>query len=317
MSIDKSIIYIENGEFSQVKNAIENWIELYFDDLNKKLIFKIYKVSYNYTVIELNMDIKNELFNYLVNYLKYPENIDYKVDVNGFTRIKDKKLFSKNLINERIQIFVPIDDNEYDIVFGVTESGVIYKIGFNGNIEIVNSKISFNEPKVEYKNTYSENIKIDKETVIKKLNEKKVKKFNQRFLFISILFLIITFLSGYIAFNTEYFNNAILISSFGLLFWIMIEQDLLKDEIVFIKFLGLSIILTLLGYYVNIKYGGDVFLRATKIGFIYLILFKLLRYLYISIYNREPDFDKYAERMIDRFFAFLIIAGSIFMSIFF
>ena len=68
MNLEENIIFIENGKYSDIKNALKQWIELYLDDLDLTLKFKLFKFDETHTVIELNKGIENELFNYLINY---------------------------------------------------------------------------------------------------------------------------------------------------------------------------------------------------------------------------------------------------------
>lgn len=241
MNLKENIIYIENGKYSDIKNALKQWIELYLDELDSTLTFKLFKFEEIYTVIELNKEIENELFNYLVNYLTYPENIKYKVLVKGFTLIKDKKIFPKNLLNQSVQISVPKNDKDFDVVFGVAKSGGAYKIDFGGNSVLTNTEIIYSKPTLDYKKGTSETVEINKKSVVKKRNNKKLEKFNFRFLILSSFFIAGTIIAGYLTYDTESFVTVVKISSFGLFLWTMLEYELLQVKSVYLKLLSLSV----------------------------------------------------------------------------
>ena len=318
MNLENSIIYIENGKYSDIKNALKQWIELYLENLDTTLKFKLYKFDRTHTVIELNKKIENEHFNYLINYLTYPENIKYKVLVKGFTIIKDKKIFPKNLLNQQVQIFIPKEDNDFDVVFGAVKSGDTFKIDFGGTTVKTNSEVTYSQPTFEYKNGASETLDINKKEILKTQNNDNIEKFNSRFLYISTLFIAGTLIAGYFTYDTENFTVVIRISSFGLFFWVMLENELLRVNSVYLKLLSISIFLSFVGYYLSFDFVNDVWLKSTKMSLCFLILYKILRYFYLSIYNREPDFDNSANLIVDRIYTIvlLLLLGSELTSMF-
>lgn len=316
MNLEENIIFIENGQYADIKNALKQWIELYLDELDLNLKFKLFEVDETHIVIELNKRIENTLFNFLINYLTYPENIKHKISVKGFTVIKDDKIFPKNLLNQAVQIFVPKNDKDFDVVFGAVNSGEVYKIDFGGKSVKTHSETIFDKPKFDYKNGTSEIVGINKKDLLKKQESKKLKKFNFRFLIISSFFIAGTIIAGYITYQTENFVTVVKISSFGLFLWTMLEYDLLRINSVYMKLFVLSFFLSLLGYYLSFENSNDVWLKSSKMSFCFLVLFKILRYFYLSIYNREPDFDRSAKLMVDRIYSFILLIGTVLTSMF-
>ena len=216
MNIEENIIFIENGKYSDIKSALRQWIEIYLDKLDLTLKFKLFKFNETYTVIELNKEIENELFNYLVNYLTYPENIKYKVFVKGFTLIKNTKIFPKNLLNQPVQIFVPKNDKEFDVVFGVVKLGETYKIDFGGKSVKTITETTYSKPNFEYKNATFETVKINDKKRVELQSNKKLEKFNFRFLIISFIFIAGTIIAGFLTYKSEHFVTVVKISSFGI-----------------------------------------------------------------------------------------------------
>ncbi|UKN02715.1 hypothetical protein K6119_04200 [Paracrocinitomix mangrovi] len=315
MSLKENIIFIENGNYSNIKDALKQWIELYQEKLDSNLKFKLFKYEENYTVIELNTEIENELFNYLINYLTYPEKNKNNVLVKGFTIIKDKKIFPENLLNKSVQISVPKNDKDFDKVIGVVKSGETYKIDFGGNTALVNNEIIYSKPAIEYKNCASEIIEIDKKSVKEKQNNNKLKKFNFRFLIITSCFIAGNLIAGYLTYKTENFVTLVKISSFGLFIWTMLEYELLRLNSAYLKLLSLSIIFSLLGYYLSVENSNDTWFKSTKLSLCFLILYKILRSLYLAIYKREPDFGNNTNLIADRIYSFILLVGTLLTSL--
>jgi hypothetical protein len=106
------------------------------------------------------------------------------------------------------------------------------------------------------------------------------------------------------------------ISSFGLFLWTMLEYELLRVNSVYLKLLSLSVFLGFLGYYLSLEVTNDVWLRSTKMSLCFLILYRISRYFYLYIYNREPDFDRSAKLVVDRIYSFILLIGTILTSMF-
>ena len=87
-----NLITIKGGVYNDIKKALKQWIELYNDQLQDELTFELYKNGRGNHIIKADNRLDNELFYYLVNYLKYPKNIEYNIKIEGFTIGKDKKI---------------------------------------------------------------------------------------------------------------------------------------------------------------------------------------------------------------------------------
>lgn len=79
--LQNNLILINGGAYTEVKKALKKWIDLYSDQLENDLDFQLYKNGNGNHVIKVDDKLNNESFFYLVNYLNYPEGIDYKVDI--------------------------------------------------------------------------------------------------------------------------------------------------------------------------------------------------------------------------------------------
>merc|ERR1711991_412988 len=81
-------------------------------------------------LIKADNKLDNERFFYLINYLKYPENIQYDATVEGFT-----KGGSENVLkNKNLLVYISPTDNEYDNVLIATSENENFKVDFGGRI---------------------------------------------------------------------------------------------------------------------------------------------------------------------------------------
>jgi len=121
-----NLIEIEGGDYNDIKKALQQWINLYSEDFPDGLIFNLY-TNRGRHFIQADERLDNEHFYYLVNYLYYPEDIEYKVNVTGFTIGKDNNI----LKNKHLLVFIPPTDKEYDNVYISTSENENYKIDFS------------------------------------------------------------------------------------------------------------------------------------------------------------------------------------------
>lgn len=307
MNTNNQIIYLENGAYSKVKKALKQWIDLYIDQLDEKLTFKIYKLDKG-QLIKLNHQIKNELFFYLVNYLKYPEDINYNVRVRGYTTLKNQKLFPKEKLNQQLEVYIPTNDTKYDIVHVVTKSKVTFEIDFNGNSNKINSTIKFDKPNSEYHLSKPEVLKIKRRETLKNRGQKTIDKFNFRYILIIGLYVIGVFLYINIFSKSNSSKSIVDITSFGLLLWLILEFELLQHKIVYFKLLLLAIILAFFEFYFKNKLElEETSTTYTRMALCFLILHQFLRHFYVKIFHKEPEFGRDAEKLSDILFTAVVL----------
>jgi hypothetical protein len=129
-----NLIEIEGGEYNDIKKALKQWINI-DNDLSGGLTFTLYTNGKNKHYIQADERLCNDNFFSLINYLMYPENIEYKIDIKGFTVGKN----NNKLKNKEMMIFIPSTDEEYDNVYIVTSDNENYKIDF-GRFKIKDSR---------------------------------------------------------------------------------------------------------------------------------------------------------------------------------
>ena len=151
---------------------------------------------------------------------------------------------------------------------------------------------------------------------MKQQNPSAVQGFNARFKMMAILFIVVTGLSWYFTYQTEQFLLAVKVSSFALFGWTAWEHNLLLHREVYLKLFVLSAGLATAGYYFLLEETADVWLRATKMSLISLLLYLPLRYVYKSIYDREPKIEKTSGCTADRMYSFVLVVGTALLTMF-
>lgn len=152
---------------------------------------------------------------------------------------------------------------------------------------------------------------------MKQRDASAIQQFNARFKIIAVIFILVTGLSWYFTYQTEQFLLAVKVSSFALFVWSGWEHDLLRHREVYIKLFVVSAALAVAGYYFLLEANADHWLRVTKMSLISLILYLPLRYLYKSVYDREPKIEKTSGRTADRMYSFVLVAGTALATMFF
>ncbi|AXG74506.1 hypothetical protein DVK85_09775 [Flavobacterium arcticum] len=130
--MNNHIVLIYSNDLSVIKEAIREWIYLYKNKLEPSTTFNIYQIEEHGYLIELSKIINNDLFAFFVNYLTYSKK-DVWVHVEGFTTAYNTG-FDKSVRGKNIIMFIPETDDEYDVVYVVTEDNKSYKYDFGGGI---------------------------------------------------------------------------------------------------------------------------------------------------------------------------------------
>jgi len=313
----KNQLFIEKASGQKIMKALYQWIDLYNEILIEGTQFKVYSLKNNYTVIDIVGEITNELFFFLVNYLKYPENINYSIEINAFTQIESKD-FPKDLMSKQIKIFISKYDEDYDNVYGILETGETYKIDFGGNVTKVKNENNFNYKKTEYSSSPFKVINCHNTKIKKVKNEINNDNFNLRFKRISTISLIVILCFSFILKdNTNYFIVLSQFVAFGTFFWITIEGKHLQYKEPYLKLLGVTILITIWGYYFNETLIDNFWLKASKLSLCYLIVYRILRYIYIIKFKDEPEVDKNADKTRDQIFNFVLLMSSVIMGMLF
>jgi len=98
-------------------------------------------------------------------------------------------------------------------------------------------------------------------------------------------------------------------------FWaIVINQDRLRYKKVFLKHLGISIILILFGALPEVyeeREPKSLSYFGSQMLFIFLMLYTIIRMVYVRIYKEEPEFSEFNENFRDKIVSGILYIGMI------
>jgi hypothetical protein len=309
----KSYISIDGGTSAQIKKAINEWINLYAKSLPPDFRLDYYKVETNKHVVIPDQRLDNERFNFLVNYLNYPGDSEYKIQVKGYTVISDTKIYPKEKLNYEIEIFIPPDDNEFDNVYAVTQYNEIFKIDFGGKTTRVNIKKEYTKPNIDFTVlTNPQIIRIKHKDPLEEENLLRTKLI-KRVEIISIIIPCLFTLSYLTVGNSSTFiflNSAI---CFGICYWLIVDYKMLQWLRTYMISLIIAIIVLtyryiLTGYFpINSR-----FLKAASLIPTFILVIQLpLRLGFKKIFNREPVVDRPAPSTADFFYSIILIISAV------
>jgi len=310
----ENFIVIKDSSYDDIKKALLQWIELYTDDLTFEVIFELYKINDETFLIKVDKRIENEDFNYLVNYLCYPEDFDYTFNTQGYTVAKNKELYPSEIIGKKLQVYVPDDDKEYDIVYAQTEDHEIYKIEFKGKVYKINDLKAFNYPNIDIGQlSKPEKIKLSKVDIKEKQKKTEIVNIKKRFKIIPIVIgfiLLLNILSLFVIVNNSIGTITSNILIIGLGVWFFGDYKMLQIN----KYYNYSILIAILilAYANLIDYYLPYRLDVIKLGgsspLSLLIFQKPLRLIFIRLFKREPIVDKIDSSFLDYIYQIILFS---------
>ena len=309
----ENFIVIRDSSYNDIKKALLQWIELYTDDLTIEVIFELYKINDETFLIKVDKRIENEDFNYLVNYLCYPEDFDYTFNTEGYTVAKNTELYPSEIIGKKLQIYVPGDDKEYDIVYAQTEDHEVYKIEFRGKVHKITDLKAFNYPKIDVGQlSKPEKIKLSKVDIKEKQKKTEIANIEKRFKIIPIVIgfiLLLNILSLFVIENNciATITSNLLIVGLGVWFYGDYKMLQINKYYNFCILFAISILVyaNIIDYF--LPYRTD-FMKPASAGPLSLLIFqKPLRLFFIRLFKREPIVDKFDTTYLDYFYMVILL----------
>ncbi len=298
---DRNFIIIEGGAFTDIKKALKQWIDLYSDSLDIEYYLSLYQTAFGNYLIQVDDQIDNERFCYLVNYLKYPENVTYNVKISGYLTVSDDRIFPKVKSGSRIQIFIPDFDRDYDNVYAVTSDNETYKFDFSGKTSEVELISKYQDAEIDFSSLENPDIlKVSKNRI--KLDKPNPGVIGKRFNIISIIILILFGLSYLLirqGNNFVLFNFAI---GFGVAFWFFWDYKMLQLNSFYLKSLLIGLLIGLYGYYLHQYFGShnkNMIINSTILPVFFLVTQRVYRFIFKFLMKREPIVDKPAPSFAD------------------
>lgn len=310
-------MFVQGGAYPDVKKALRQWIDSYADQLEPDAVFKIYKNGHGKHVIQADESLDNMLFYFLVNYMSYPEGIEYKVKVEGFT--KGTKI--SKLIGKKMLVVLPDIDKEYDNVLLVMEDNQCYKMDFGGKLTGSSEVRLYREHSFENLGTPEIlKVKLKRE---KKERDEGYEKIDTRFKWITTSIIVAHLLNllilGPLSVGGAFSFEEVL----GLLFivtsiWFYVDYKMLRDIRAYLKCMVLAFggliywyLISLINPMSSQKNAGS-FLVFTPL--ILLFLQWPLRMLYTQLFKREPVVDNKPEKFADMIYSMILFLGSMVIS---
>lgn len=276
-----NLIIIKGGEYNDIKKALRQWIDLYSKELPDVLTFSIFKIGRGNHIIQADKSLNNERFFYLVN---YPEDIEYKIDIEGYTIGKDRN----QLKDKYLLVYISSTDKEYDNVFVATSENENFKIDFGGKITKTRENKIFNYP-TDLILENPEAIKINRKAIVQKEEERN----ENRFKILSIITFSLTVIGLFInLFDPEIFRKFSFFLGMGIGLWFFGDYKMLQSDKLYLYCLGIATSYLLYILALN----GDFNKGILDFGALYpitlLIVQKPTRILYKTIFKREPEVDR-------------------------
>lgn len=295
MASEKTIL-VKGGSYSDVKKALQQWIDLYSDSISDSLRFELYKNGKGNHVIKADTRLDNERFYYLVNYIKYPEGIEYKVDVEGFT----KGEYGSNLNGQNLLVYISKNDSEYDNVYAVNEKNEHYKIDFGGKVKSISDTKVFLPLKIDTLEN-PQTLKVSSNKSKLKTSESSNLKIERRFRLISIIAITVAVLNLLVPLFTtdiEIFEKTTLFVGIGFGVWFLSDYVMLRVDSFYFKSLLIAIGYLGYGHFLCNYYRPEISdtIEATSLFPLSLLLVQWpTRRIYKMIFNREPEVEKHGK----------------------
>lgn len=301
----ENLIVINGGAYNDIKKALRQWINLYSKDLQDDLTFQIFKNGRGNHIIQADKRLDNERFFYLVNYLNYPENIEYKIDIEGYTKGKDKnQLRDKDLL-----VYISPTDREYDNVFVTTSDNENFKVDFGGKLTETRDKRIFKSP-TYYLLENPETLKNNRKEIQQKDEKINDSRIDKRFKILAIIVVSLTLIGIIInQIDPVIFRKFSFFLGLGIGVWFFSDYKMLQSDRHYLYSLGIAI-----GYFLFIlTKNGEFNKNVLDFGALYpltlLVVQKPTRLIYIAILNREPVIDKPPPTFWDGIYMIVLFFG--------
>lgn len=124
------VVVVKEVDPEKLKQAIQQFCDSYNQDTFVALP-TLSIISDSYCVITFPYDIDFERFCYFVNFIHYPFDIVYEPQIRAWTTTKQgDSWMAEQIVNKKVMLYIPSDDQEHDNVYLTTSDGIGYKMGF-------------------------------------------------------------------------------------------------------------------------------------------------------------------------------------------
>lgn len=311
-----NLITILGGSYAHVKKALKQWIALYQDDLEDEAVFTLHHQGRQSYAIIADKRLDNQRFFYLLNYLAYPEGIDYNVVVEGYTQGEPGSL----LEGKGLFVYLPEDSQDKDDVGIVTYDGQQLLFSFDGRFQPVDrgrryrnpASLNMDSPEVFRVNPRSNRDKNRSDDIINASIDKTIAK---RFLIIASLFVVVTTFS-YLMMDEKWLSTSSFFIFLGMLHWFLGDYKMLRVTIFYLRSLGLAVLLILYNMallrpeFIDDHRQIEVLTYLSLWPFSLLLIQRPARWVFIRVMKREPVTGS-DQDLPDFLYLLIMIGGSV------
>ena len=310
MDFDNFII-INGVDIDSVKRAIKDWVELNIDNIKSDFEFDLYTLDEDRHLIIPKVKLHFKIFNYLVNYLKYPIDIDYKATVMGYSFNNKANLVPKKFVGCNIFIYVPENDTEYDVVFAITSNNIRYKINLDGTIKELPGSVNYPQPKLNIDKLNSPtSIPTDTRSLIKEYEKQSDLKLKKRFKIISGILLFVMILSPLLILKNSFvFAIGIFVIGFVMTFCFFLDYKMLQKNSYYCLCILYSALFSMFGLLIPkvITIENGIFIYCSVITPLsFLIMQKPIRLIFKTLMKREPVVEKIEASLGDILYSLIL-----------
>jgi hypothetical protein len=311
-----NLIIIKGGSYNDIKKALRQWIEIYSEDVETDIKFELYKTELESYIIIVDKRLNNEKFNFLVNYLYFPEGIEYKVNIEGFTTALDRKLYPKDILNKKILVYIPDNNTEYDNVYVATNDNEVYKIDFDNKVTKINETRVYLFPEIDFESlSKPEKITLSKTEIAEKKEEKSKRKLKRKFLIYSFIIIGLIIISSMTLFIVnDIFIKTTFFLGLGIAFWFFDDYRMLQIDkyynyclLIAVAFLSYVYLMKYLFHSIDMELNDFTAFSPLSI----LLVQRPLRLIFKKIFKREPIVINPAPTFWDGIYIFILLASFI------
>lgn len=286
------VILIEGIDSEEVINALKDWAYSYRKSWNVNLLFKLYETGIKQFVLICPF-LKNDLFFFLVNFLKYPGNIVYEAEVLvvGYTHGDAYYPFNGRMIS----VYPPDQNRTGARLHVVTQDHVHYDISLAGKVRKRKGNRTYQEPTVKLqgkgRRIILETSRPREATVVSKKTTWKVRIRFRIILGCILLIWLLVSLFRYLNFGGSITNSLTELLYIGTIVWIYLDYVMLRSNRLYVTML----VITLLEFlYHGILTKWSKFFTTDLLysfPFLFLIFQRPVRLLFLRITGEEPEIN--------------------------
>ena len=318
----RNSIIIEGISTDIVKEKLEEWIDLYDEDLSAGFVFDLYKAGRNRHVIEADTRLNNERFIYFVNYFYGPRVDKQKVSVEGYTYVDRDGFLPKDWKGRRVLLFIPKSEKDPFNIYAVNRNDEIIRVDFGAQITIPSIDKKYAEQRLDpSKIMFVKTFIVEKaKSVDDQKKKNKTDQITKRFEY-GCLIIVGLYVIGFLFYrNTELFPK--INYGIGAMVWIWFFGDykMLRQHKYYIYAMMLSVLILLYGCLLAIRLqlakNSELIVIGSVLPISLLLIQKPVRNVFKNVTQREPVVDKPAPSKADFLYMAMLFIGSLLVPIF-